>query len=156
VSNPSINACGQTSFSNTTRPFSWHSEEKAKKSIFNAFCSSNSTVGMAVSMELLGSLHPAGIAPKCEQLFDQHGYAPLNKFYAMEGGFRVLISNHGAFYSCAIHPIEFPSCMPALDCLMDRPLPIHPTSIKPTQLDLKTEATQRLDNLGVILNPKPP
>jgi len=61
-------------------------EEKAKKSIFSAFCTSSNTVGMAADMELVGSLHPAGIAPKCEALFDTHGYAPLAKFYGMEGG----------------------------------------------------------------------
>jgi len=75
-------------------------------------------------MELVGSLHPAGIAPKCEQLFDQHGYAPLSKFYAMEGAF----SNHGAFYSCALYSIQFRFWMTALGHLMDRSLPIHPTS----------------------------
>jgi hypothetical protein len=36
-------------------------------------------------MELMMSLHPAGIAPKCEELFDKTGYAPLNKFFDMEG-----------------------------------------------------------------------
>lgn len=61
-------------------------EKKAKSSIFSAFCTSSSTVGMDCGMELVGSLHPAGIAPKCEELFDKNGYAPLAKFYAMDGG----------------------------------------------------------------------
>jgi len=37
-------------------------------------------------MSLLIGLHPAGIAPRCEELFDKHGYAPLATFHAMEGG----------------------------------------------------------------------
>jgi len=49
-------------------------------------CTSADTVAFEVVMEMCGSLHPAGIAPKCEELFDKHGYAPLTKFYAMEGG----------------------------------------------------------------------
>ena len=27
-----------------------------------------------------------GVSHRCEALFDQHGYAPLEKFFAMEGG----------------------------------------------------------------------
>ena len=64
-------------------------EQEAKKQGFLAGffgCSGASTVGMEVGMDLLPSLHPAGIAPECEELFDKHGYAPLAKFYAMEGG----------------------------------------------------------------------
>lgn len=49
-------------------------------------CGSSDAVAFAVSSELVGGLHPAGIAPACEALFDKHGYAPLAKFYAMEGG----------------------------------------------------------------------
>jgi len=50
------------------------------------FCTNADAMAMQVSMELLPSLHPAGIAPKCEELFDKNGYAPLAKFYAMDGG----------------------------------------------------------------------
>mmetsp|Transcript_33412 Transcript_33412/g.51949 ORF Transcript_33412/g.51949 Transcript_33412/m.51949 type:complete len:150 (+) Transcript_33412:34-483(+) len=49
-------------------------------------CAKTDSISMEISMELLPSLHPAGIAPKCEELFDKNGYAPLEKFYAMEGG----------------------------------------------------------------------
>ncbi|KAJ1481542.1 hypothetical protein T484DRAFT_2721226 [Baffinella frigidus] len=63
-------------------------QEAQKQGFLGRFfgCSGASTVAMQVGMDLLPSLHPAGIAPKCEALFDQHGYAPLAKFYAMEGG----------------------------------------------------------------------
>lgn len=49
-------------------------------------CGSSESVAFAVTSELVGSLHPAGIAPACEELFDTHGYAPLAKFYGMAGG----------------------------------------------------------------------
>lgn len=39
-----------------------------------------------VGMDLLDGLHPAGISLKCEELFDKNGYAPLIKFFAMDGG----------------------------------------------------------------------
>mmetsp|Transcript_31344 Transcript_31344/g.74493 ORF Transcript_31344/g.74493 Transcript_31344/m.74493 type:complete len:196 (-) Transcript_31344:44-631(-) len=49
-------------------------------------CSSADTVASHASMDLISSLHPAGIAPKCEELFDKIGYASLSKYYAQEGG----------------------------------------------------------------------
>jgi broad specificity phosphatase PhoE len=55
-------------------------KQAQKKGILSSLLScSNSTDAMAmeVSMELLPSLHPAGIASKCEELFDKNGYAPL-------------------------------------------------------------------------------
>ena len=54
-------------------------EQKAKPKGFlsSLLCTSNDSMAMQVSMELLPSLHPAGIAPKCEELFDKNGYAPL-------------------------------------------------------------------------------
>ena len=54
-------------------------EQKAKPKGFlsSLLCTSNDSMAMQVSMELLPSLHPAGIAPKCEDLFDKNGYAPL-------------------------------------------------------------------------------
>ena len=61
----------------------------AKKGFFATLglgCGTSESVAFAVSSELVGALHPAGIAPKCEALFDKHGYAPLAKFYAMDGG----------------------------------------------------------------------
>jgi len=61
----------------------------AKKGFFANLglgCGGGESVAFAVSSELCGGLHPAGLAPKCEALFDKHGYAPLAKFYAMEGG----------------------------------------------------------------------
>lgn len=63
-------------------------EQAAKKKgmLSSLFCTNTDAMAMEVSMELLPSLHPAGIAPKCEELFDKNGYAPLGKFYAMEGG----------------------------------------------------------------------
>jgi len=63
-------------------------EQQAKKKgmLSSLFCTNTDAMAMEVSSELLPSLHPAGIAPKCEELFDKNGYAPLAKFYAMEGG----------------------------------------------------------------------
>mmetsp|Transcript_46643 Transcript_46643/g.110563 ORF Transcript_46643/g.110563 Transcript_46643/m.110563 type:complete len:255 (+) Transcript_46643:117-881(+) len=64
-------------------------EQKAKKQGFMAGllgCGKADTLGMEVAMDVLPSLHPAGIAPACEALFDKNGYAPLQKFYDMEGG----------------------------------------------------------------------
>lgn len=61
----------------------------AKKGFFAKLglgCGSSESVAFAATSELCGSLHPADIAPACEALFDKHGYAPLAKFYAMEGG----------------------------------------------------------------------
>ena len=54
-------------------------EQQAKKKgmLSSLFCSNADAMAMQVSMELLPSLHPAGIAPKCEELFDKNGYAPL-------------------------------------------------------------------------------
>ncbi|KAK3236346.1 hypothetical protein CYMTET_53508 [Cymbomonas tetramitiformis] len=40
----------------------------------------------SVSIDLIWSLHPAGIAPKCEELFDMLNYGPLTRYYAEEGG----------------------------------------------------------------------
>jgi hypothetical protein len=57
---------------------------KKKGMLSSLFCTNADVVQL--SMFLLPSLHPAGIAPKCEELFDKNGYAPLAKFYAMEGG----------------------------------------------------------------------
>ena len=54
-------------------------EQQAKKKgmLSSLFCTNADAMAMQVSMELLPSLHPAGIAPKCEELFDKNGYAPL-------------------------------------------------------------------------------
>ena len=54
-------------------------EQKAVKKgmLSSIFCTSSDATAMQVSMELLPSLHPAGIAPRCEELFDKNGYAPL-------------------------------------------------------------------------------
>jgi len=65
--------------------------EVKKTSILASFlgCSSASAVSVAqmeAQSQLVPSLHPAGISPKCEELFDKNGYAPLRKFYSMEGG----------------------------------------------------------------------
>eukprot|EP00192_Tetraselmis_astigmatica_P018376 CAMPEP_0117669336 /NCGR_PEP_ID=MMETSP0804-20121206/12074_1 /TAXON_ID=1074897 /ORGANISM="Tetraselmis astigmatica, Strain CCMP880" /LENGTH=245 /DNA_ID=CAMNT_0005477379 /DNA_START=42 /DNA_END=779 /DNA_ORIENTATION=- len=49
-------------------------------------CSGGNAVATHASMDLLGSLHPAGIAPKCEEMFDTLGYGPLSKFYDKPGG----------------------------------------------------------------------
>jgi hypothetical protein len=54
-------------------------EQQAKKKgmLSGLFCTNADAMAMQVSMELLPSLHPAGIAPRCEELFDKNGYAPL-------------------------------------------------------------------------------
>lgn len=49
-------------------------------------CSSADAVATQTAMDLVPSLHPAGIAPKCEELFDTLGYGPLTKFYEKDGG----------------------------------------------------------------------
>mmetsp|Transcript_16209 Transcript_16209/g.22400 ORF Transcript_16209/g.22400 Transcript_16209/m.22400 type:complete len:243 (+) Transcript_16209:132-860(+) len=43
-----------------------------------------------VSIEMIPSLHPAGIAEPCELLFDRINYAPLTRYYAEEGGAKAL------------------------------------------------------------------
>lgn len=58
---------------------------KKKGMLSGLFCTGGAEV-RECTMNIAGSLHPAGIAPKCEELFDTHGYAPLAKFYAMDGG----------------------------------------------------------------------
>mmetsp|Transcript_17718 Transcript_17718/g.31583 ORF Transcript_17718/g.31583 Transcript_17718/m.31583 type:complete len:248 (-) Transcript_17718:405-1148(-) len=49
-------------------------------------CSSADAVATQTAMDLVPSLHPAGIAPKCEEMFDTLGYGPLTKFYGKDGG----------------------------------------------------------------------
>ena len=41
---------------------------------------------MFPSPQMVGGLHPAGMAPRCEELFDQLNYGPLTKFWAQPGG----------------------------------------------------------------------
>ena len=49
---------------------------KKKGMLSGLFCTGAADV-RECTMNIAGSLHPAGIAPKCEELFDTHGYAPL-------------------------------------------------------------------------------
>jgi len=44
----------------------------------------------AAEVEMIPSLHPAGIAPKCEELFDKLNYVPLTKYYEEVDGERAL------------------------------------------------------------------
>lgn len=41
-------------------------------------------------IQMVPSLHPAGIAPKCEALFEKLNYGPLTKYYKEEGGAEAL------------------------------------------------------------------
>lgn len=47
-------------------------EEQTQRNAFAGMlgCSSPDAVVNQATMDLVGSLHPAGIAPKCEELFD--------------------------------------------------------------------------------------
>ena len=56
----------------------------ANKGFFAALglgCGTSEAVQFAVSSELVGGLHPAGIAPACELLFDTHGWPPAPQLY---------------------------------------------------------------------------
>ena len=48
--------------------------------------STRTAVGANATVRLVGALHPAGIAPKCEEMFDRLNYGPLTKFWAEPGG----------------------------------------------------------------------